>query len=232
MDIAKKILRAKTDYDRIYNKFDLDSFWDKYQDYGNRTNYTRAFALFGWSPNIFQPKYPMYVTNSYAMFYFSGLNVDLRDYDITFKLNGNNSGVYTFYNTSLKGLPKIDCSELKNQAMTAFLSGDKFKEIDELILNDTLTYTGNWLTGSNITKIIFGGSIGNTMILKCPQLNKESLISLITTLSPLISGKTLTVSSLAVNNAFETSTGEADGILSDEWINLVDTRPNWTITCT
>ena len=40
MDIAEKVLRAKTDLDDVYEagkKAEYDAFWDEYQDYGNRT---------------------------------------------------------------------------------------------------------------------------------------------------------------------------------------------------
>ena len=51
-------------------------------------------------------------------------------------------------------------------------------------------------------------------------------------LSDTASGKTLTLSLTAVNNAFETSAGAKDGSTSAEWTALVDAKTNWTITLT
>ena len=43
-------------------------------------------------------------------------------------------------------------------------------------------------------------------------------------------GKTLTLKKTAVENAFETSEGAADGSTSDEWTTLLGTKTNWTIS--
>lgn len=52
----------------------------------------------------------------------------------------------------------------------------------------------------------------------------------ITALSSTATGKTLTLKKTAVENAFETSEGAADGSTSDEWTTLLGTKTNWTIS--
>ena len=51
-----------------------------------------------------------------------------------------------------------------------------------------------------------------------------------TKLTDTASGKTITFSKTAVNKAFETSAGANDGSTSAEWLALVGTKPNWTIS--
>lgn len=62
------------------------------------------------------------------------------------------------------------------------------------------------------------------------KLSKPSITSIINCLSTTTSGLTVTLSKTAVNNAFETSEGVADGSTSQEWLNLVATKTNWTIS--
>ena len=52
----------------------------------------------------------------------------------------------------------------------------------------------------------------------------------ITALSSTATGKTLTLKKTAVENAFETSEGAADGSTSDEWTTLLGAKTNWTIS--
>jgi hypothetical protein len=61
------------------------------------------------------------------------------------------------------------------------------------------------------------------------SLDKESITSIIDALSPATSGLTVTLSEAAVQKAFETSPGAADGVDTVEWVELYDTKPNWTI---
>ena len=62
------------------------------------------------------------------------------------------------------------------------------------------------------------------------KLNKESLTSIINALSSDTTGLSITLSLTAVNNAFETSEGAADGSTSTEWINLIGDKSNWSIS--
>jgi hypothetical protein len=64
------------------------------------------------------------------------------------------------------------------------------------------------------------------------RLNKESIKSFVNALSPTTTDKVLTLHKNAVNAAFETSTGAKDGENSEEWVNLIATKSNWTITLT
>lgn len=60
-------------------------------------------------------------------------------------------------------------------------------------------------------------------------LNKQSIIGVIKGLSTQASGLKVTFKQTAVNTAFETAEGLADGSTSEEWLALVATRPNWTV---
>ena len=62
------------------------------------------------------------------------------------------------------------------------------------------------------------------------KLSKTSVISVINALSETAADKAVTFSKTAVNTAFETSAGAEDGAESEEWLNLISQKSNWTIT--
>lgn len=72
----------------------------------------------------------------------------------------------------------------------------------------------------------------NAQLRHCKLLSKNSIISVINGLNSSSSGGTLSLSLTAVNNAFETVTGLADGSTSQEWLALRETKTNWTIALT
>lgn len=83
----------------------------------------------------------------------------------------------------------------------------------------------------NLREMRFKGSINTVMnMTRNTKLSKNSILSLIPCLSDEITGKTLTLSKTAVDTAFETSEGAADGSTSTEWLELIATKPNWTIS--
>ena len=70
----------------------------------------------------------------------------------------------------------------------------------------------------------------NAQLRHCKLLSKNSIISVINGLNSSSSGGTLSLSLTAVNNAFETVVGLADGSTSQEWLALIDTKRNWAMT--
>ena len=63
----------------------------------------------------------------------------------------------------------------------------------------------------------------------CNKLSKASITSVINALSDTTNTLKVQLSKTAVNNAFETSSGVADGSTSEEWTTLIATKANWTI---
>lgn len=74
------------------------------------------------------------------------------------------------------------------------------------------------------------GCIENNTSFAHSPLNKPSIESAMAGLSDTATGMTASFKKTAVNTAFETSEGAADGSTSEEWLALVATKPNWTIT--
>lgn len=113
--------------------------------------------------------------------------------------------------TALKTIPKLS---LKNIQNTSYNVSNAFTNCTAL---ENITFEG---------EIIVSG-----MTLQYSKLlSKESIISLINALSATTTGRKVTLSKTAVNNAFETSEGAADGSTSAEWLELIATKSNWTIS--
>ena len=85
---------------------------------------------------------------------------------------------------------------------------------------------------TNLQNIVIEGAIGqNGVNLSASTLlSKESITSFVNALLETASGKTITFSLNAVNKAFETSAGAADGSTSAEWGTLIAGKSNWTIS--
>ena len=75
------------------------------------------------------------------------------------------------------------------------------------------------------------GEIGNNLNLKdCYNLDKKTISSFISHLSKDASGKTLTLSEQAVMKAFESSEEAGDGLTSEDWIVVDQSKPyGWSI---
>lgn len=61
------------------------------------------------------------------------------------------------------------------------------------------------------------------------KLSRASIENVFQVLSSSTSGLNMIFNLTAVNNAFETSPGAADGSTSQDWAALVATKPNWNI---
>lgn len=82
-----------------------------------------------------------------------------------------------------------------------------------------------------LVEVRFKGTMSYSMKIKySTKLSKDSILSLMACLSDEAIGKTVTFSQTAVNTAFETSSGAADGSTSTEWAELIATKPNWTVS--
>ena len=108
----------------------------------------------------------------------------------------------------------------------------KLTTIPQLDTSNGTNFSNMFYSCSALTNLTIAGSINTSgMNLKsATKLSKSSITSVVNALSASASGKSITFSKTAVNNAFETSSGAADGSTSDEWLNLIATKSNWTIS--
>lgn len=216
---------AKSEYDR---------FWDNIQENGKQMNYRYTFT--NWNDRLFYPKYNLNM-GTYSEGTFWGNRVldlveRLKECGVTLDTTSVMDFGSMFAATYTKHIPVI--STISATRLGNVFQNSNAVTIDKIIFktDGSQAISNTFITGcAYLENIIIEGVIGaNFNIHESPKLTKESITSIVDALSVTTVNLTLKLSLTAVNNAFETSTGLADGSTSQEWLDLVATKPNWTIS--
>lgn len=112
-----------------------------------------------------------------------------------------------------------------------FTGCTKLTTIPQLDTSKGTNFSHMFSSCTNLTNLTMTGTIkASEMDLhSSTKLSKASIISVINALSDTTNALRVHLSKIAVNNAFETSSGVADGSTSEEWTTLIATKANWTI---
>ncbi len=222
-------------------KAQYDAFWDAYQQSGKRVTYQNAFSC-GWTQSLFKPKYLIKPgSGNYQakeMFYwFGSLNEPPLDWrTIADKIDLSNVTDATFlFNSARINYIDVDLSnattlwgcfncewQITGRTHLTLKVSEKCKD-----------YTVAFNYCADLTHLIFkeGSKIAaNMTVSSATNLVKDSIESIVNALWDDASGKTLTLSLTAVKKAFQTSSGSNDGNTSEEWLSLVASKSNWTIS--
>lgn len=225
--------KGKADCTEEGAKAEYNRFWDSFQDNGNRTDYGYGFAGKGWTNDTFKPKYPIIAVGD-ASYMFNNSNLkdcDFVEQGIDIDLSGVTSATYMFRNA--KGIIRLGTIDLTGcKDINRFLWDSGVQTIDNFIVTESLKWDNTFASANNLVNISITGTIGQTGLSfsNSKNLSHDSIVSVINHLSTSTSGLAVTFSKTAVNKAFETSAGANDGSTSAEWLALVGTRSNWTIS--
>lgn len=209
IDLEKAIENVPKVYEAGRER-EWNDFWDDFQDYGNRENYFRGFTF--WPDKAYRPKYPIAHKNFNGtelngIFYWSAITDTRVDIDA---LNITQSA--------------LDCGYM-------FQNCYYLETVRKFKVKRGNTYTATFSGCKALKNITFSGEIGNNIDFKdSPLLSKASIKNIISVLVSDATDKALTLNKAAVNTAFETEEGLADGSASAQWAELVGTKPNWTIS--
>lgn len=232
MSISEKLITIAENEQRVYEKgkqAEYDRFWDIFQTNGTRLSYYNAFYGSGWTDESFKPKYELRPTNAYAMFANSKIRdlvVITEQCGIVLDFSNCTNLSTTFAHCQITKIGVVDTRGESTLPQT-FYNSQQLQSIEKVILKDdgSQTFTTPFRWNYALEEIRFEGVIGDTISFSdATKLSKASMENTISHLSNTASGKTLTLSKTAVNNAF---TGGSTGT---EWLTLVATKPNWTIS--
>lgn len=211
MSIAEQIIRAKTDYDEVYaagveagklqggydegyeegKQAEYDRFWDNYQQNGERVDYTNGFGSC-WTKETFKPKYDIKPTNAYMFMRFAPLDkVDMVEHleklGITLDFSNCTNCQYGFYGAKISRLGVMDLRKIKGASAVGVLSTSYLKTIDLLKVSEEQTDL-NWFSDTSaLENITIEGVIdANLNMSKSSLLTKDSLMSIINALKPLV----------------------------------------------
>ena len=191
---------------RVYAKGkadELDAFWDAWQDGGERTEYSYAFAL--WTAeagNFLKPKYDIIPTDARYMFYKNKAITDLPEWcdecGITLDFGQCTNIAYLLHSSTITHVGVIDSQSITTHSSTFCFANDLVTVNKFLLKSDgSQTFTNQSFFASNLENIVFEGMIGNNIWFNvCTKLTTASLLSILTALtkdSAKASGKTITL---------------------------------------
>ena len=203
MTIADKVLRAKDDYDAVYEagyekgsaeggegsydqgyadgkQAEYDLFWDNFQQNGECRNYDSAFRGDFFNDAIYNPAYPIIASDTYGASYMYMNNKRLTDTKVTVSVPGLGNGMVFYQASRLKRIPTLEIS-------------------------DKTTFS-NWFAGcSALEEMNVVGTIAQNEfdVHWSTKLSRNSIIGVVNALSPTTTGLTVTLSKTAVENAFD-----------------------------
>lgn len=149
-------------------------------------------------------------TSTSAVFYASKGEDDTLKH-ITFQVDTSESTTFSTVFYRLRGLQTIDGTPINATKITAFTTA----------FNGCVNLRDIRFAEKTVkADVSFGDSVA---------LSRDSICSIVNSLSDTASALTLTLSKRAVNTAFETAAEAADGATSAAWLALIGTRSSWTI---
>lgn len=140
---------------------EYDRFWDNFQDYGKRINYSRCFwavasGINAWTDKTYNPKYPIKTQNGFEMYHYANITSTKVPIEI---LSGNMQRI--FANCPVETIPLLKIS-------------GTIPSTSEMFLNCT-----------NLKHITFEGEIGKSISFQHSPLTMDSVNSIITALKDL-----------------------------------------------
>lgn len=241
MSIAEKLTQIAENEQKVFDagkKAEYDHFWDTFQLEGKRVDYQYGFGSVGWNDKTFKPKYDIIlgvgVTGSYT-FWCCGVSnlkeaLDKRGVKL-------DTSKCKYMHSFLRGarcveVPTIDLSECSNSTGTAScFSSTYLITIEKIVFSKTTNISSTMFqNATSLQNVVCEGVIAKSINFGSCPLTKASITSAFNAFSATIMNQTATFKKDAVNVAFETSEGAADGSTSAEWLNLIATKPNWTIS--
>lgn len=215
---------------------EYDNFWDRVQNNGVYVNYSYRFYGPSWSNATFKPKYDIVFTGSAAYAFartgITQLESKLNECGVVLDTSGLTNADNLFGTSSLVTIPELDFSKVVTSTAGCFINNKDLVTIRKLKMSDKTTIATNMFSGCTaLQNIVFDGTITKSGIDLhwSTKLSRASIESLVGVYAPdaVVSA---TLSTTAVNTAFETSAGAADGSTSEAWLALLATKPNLTIS--
>lgn len=236
MTIAEKLAKIAQNEPKVYakgkadgEKSAYDAFWDKWQNYGKRTDYDAGFA--GWSrgcEELLKPKYNLAPTQAGSMFYSVYCLTDLpawcEECGITLDFSHCTKFNNAFQYSKITHIGTVDTTGSAN-TNSLFAQANVLQTVDNLILktDGSQIMSSTFYRCDALENLTITGTIGqSTNLNDCTKLTTESIISVLTALTKtasLASGKTLNLSTAVKTKIDEstTATEQYNAALSAGW---------------
>ena len=210
---------------------EYERFWDSFQNEVLPGNCDFRYAGAGWNKTTLKPNHdikPKSATSMFRRCLYDGDLVELAEQQrIEIDFSECEAMTYAFYECSVARLGVIDCTAAAALTGTfGYLNG--CHTIDLIKVHSENTFSATFRCPA-LVEVRFEGVIGQNGfdIHWSTGLSKASLESIVNAASTSAS-ITITLPRGAVQREFETSAGANDGNTSQEWKDLVATRPTVT----
>ncbi len=234
-----KPLEFASKIDDVYDagkQIGKSEFWDKYQDYGNITQYEYAFNGDRWNDETFTPKYDMnlsYWGGNYTFFRCGIVDLKgaLEKCGVTLNTRNCHAFGACFQDSKTKIIPILDLTNADYS--TNYMFATKAVETIEKIISSVNTVYGTYMfqNATVLRDITIDGVIAKKIDIHWSPLNKASIVSIINALSTTTSGLALTLSESAVNTAFGINVNdETTYPEGSEYYTLRHSKDNWAIS--
>lgn len=227
-------------YDEGYadgQQAEKERFFTDYQN-PDQDDYDYRFAGIGWNNNTFAPRQNIAPkTRAMSMFARTGIKGDLvailQALNVTLDFSQCKLTQNLFANANgITRLGVMDFSNMGSSYGSEFTNMNALVTIDKMITSENTSFTNMFGNDASLVNVTWEGVIAKSGLSfsKSTKLSQESIISIITALSPATTGLAITLSLASVNKAFETSEGANDGSDSTKWRYLSWSKQNWTIS--
>ena len=236
MTVAEKLSRAKQDLDDVFEAGKAQGGggydWENIQLGGTRVDYRYMFGGYSWNDDNFKPIYDIDMRyGEYAFTYskITNLKAILEKQNVKFDLSRNNNNVVRMF--AFATITHIPDSMLNGvNDLNYFLANAKnLIDAGTITLKDTGTQTFNscFQNCESLEEIRLNGVVGQDFDIHWSKLlTAESLNSIMTHLSTISTGKTLTLPAYAtVKATYDDASAYGEGA----WDAIVAEKSNWTI---
>lgn len=199
-----------------------ERFWEAIQAGGTRTNYSYAFSY--WGDVDFTPAYIIRPVNAAYMFLGSKIS---RLENAPLDFSQATQMTYAFSSCAVEAIEPSISTVSATDLSALFGWNGSIRRINEIVLKDDGSQSVRYMFENcrNLETVQFRGAFGQDISFgQSSRLTQPSISSIVTALSDAASGKTLTLSRAAVDAAWEFGTSESG------WLDLVASKPNWTIS--
>lgn len=237
MSIAGKLTTIADKIQKVFDagkKSAYDEFWDGLQKNGKQSIYTASFGG-AWTDSIFKPKYDLKVSYCGYMFYDTRIN-DVKGCleKAGVILDTSKCKNFNYFMTGQGSIcPKIIATAPGANLSYMFGWNTFLEYVEELEVSETATFTSSFANTKLLHHMVISGTIGQKGfdVKDSPNLDKESITSIINALSDTTNGLTVTLSKTAVNNAFGIDIDdESTYPEGSEFYTLRNSKKNWTIS--
>ena len=200
--------------------------WDSLTQNNTRTDYKNFGSA--WNDDTWKPPYALQPVNGNYMFAYTNIKEALYYYPLDLSKCKYADQMFAAH-SSITKLPVLDLRSLENSPSQIFWGQRSIKWIEGIKLNNNADLSSIF-NEFGFEHIIFDFVISRSLNLtRGTTLDKETIESAMNNLSTTNEGCSVTFATAAINKDYETSEGANDGSTSEEWLNKVASRPNWTI---